>query len=120
MKRDMDLCRAILLKIESCDKPHGILEKINIDKYSQDEISYNIKLLNDAGLIEAKSVSSNTSYCWWPGTLTWYGHEFLSASRDESIWMKAKESVLKPSASITFDLLLEWLKAQAKQALGLP
>ncbi len=52
--------------------------------------------------------------------LTWKGHDFIDAAKDESIWMKAKETILKPTVSITFSLLLEWLKEEAKKKLGLP
>jgi hypothetical protein len=40
--------------------------------------------------------------------------------RDDTVWKKAKEHVLKPGASWTFDILKEWLKAEAKSRLGLP
>ncbi len=57
---------------------------------------------------------------WWPGNLTWAGQEFLSAAKDDSLWTKAKETVLKPGASFTFDRLFDWLKGQVGGALGLP
>ena len=46
--------------------------------------------------------------------LTWAGHDFLDSSRDNKIWKLAKEHVIKPGASWTFSLLLEWLKQEAR------
>ena len=55
--------------------------------------------------------------------MTWQGHEFLDAARNETVWQTAKEKMLKPGVSWTFDLLREALTALAKQQLariGLP
>ena len=51
--------------------------------------------------------------------LSWLGHEFLDAAKDDTIWSKAKKTVLKSTAGITFDVLLEWLKAEVKGRIGL-
>ncbi len=122
MKRDLDLARSILKKIEECEDPWGLHDSPEIDGYSSSQVSYHIKLLCEAGLIEAEDVSSMgpDGFDWDPGNLTWQGHEFLDAAKDESVWNKARQSVLKPAASFTFDLLLQWLKTEAKQTLGLP
>lgn len=47
--------------------------------------------------------------------LTWDGHEFLDASRDSKIWKMAVEHIIKPGASWTFQILMEWLKREAQQ-----
>lgn len=122
MKRDMDLVRDILKAVELCDDPWGLHQILSIEGYSQNEISYHIKLLHDAGLLEAQDVSTmgQDGFRWWPGRLTWAGQDFLDAAKDDTLWKKAKETVLKPGASFSFDLLLAWLKAQIGSALGLP
>jgi len=118
----MDLIRTILQKVESCKDPWGLQETLNIEGYDQNEISYHIKLLNDAGLLEAQDVSTmgRDGFRWWAGHLTWAGQDFLDAAKDDSLWKKAKETVIKPGASFTFDLLLAWLKSQVGTAIGLP
>jgi hypothetical protein len=122
MKRDMDLIRAILQKVESCEDPWGLHEMLDIEGYNQNQISYHIKLLHEAGLLDAREVSEMgpNGFRWWPGSLTWAGQDFLNAAKDDSLWKKAKETVIKPGASFTFDLLLAWLKAQVTTTLGLP
>jgi hypothetical protein len=44
----------------------------------------------------------------------------LEASRDPTLWQRAKENVLKPAGGMAFNVLLEWLKTEAKTKLGLP
>ena len=57
MKRDMDLIREILLKIE--DYPGSDMGDIpKIEGYSEAEIYYHVWLLYDAGLIEAYNASA--------------------------------------------------------------
>ncbi len=121
MKRDMDLIREILCKVESCEDLSGLGHLPEIDGYSRPQVSYHMELLIDAGLIEADSITEFGSDTHYRAiNLTWAGQDFLAATRDESLWNKAKTSVLKPTASYTFDILLEWLKVQVKQNLGLP
>ena len=122
MKRDMDLIRSILQKVESCEDPHGLEHMPEIDGYSQAQVSYHIKLLHDAGLIEVQTADEfNTAYPDFLSlNLTWTGQDFLDAAKDDTLWEKAKETVIKPGASFTFDLLLAWLKTQVGTALGLP
>jgi len=45
------------------------------------------------------------------------GNEFVDAMRDDTLWKKAKDSVIKPGASWTVKLLFEWLKTEIKQRL---
>jgi hypothetical protein len=48
------------------------------------------------------------------------GHDFLDASRDSLLWKKAMEVVVKPVGGAVLDVLLDWLKHEAKTKLGLP
>jgi DNA-binding transcriptional ArsR family regulator len=121
MKRDMDLIRAILQKVESCEDSSGLDEMPQIDGYSSAQVSYHMKLLYDAGLIKAQVADAwGQDAEFFSVNLTWTGQDFLDAAKDDTLWKKAKETVIKPGASFTFDLLLAWLKAQVTTTLGLP
>ena len=98
------------------------METQEISGYSDNQVAYHVKILSEAGLLNAQDVSScgPDGFDWIAGSLTWQGHDFLDAAKDDTIWDKAKTTVFKPTASFTFDLLLEWLKVQAKEKLGLP
>lgn len=49
--------------------------------------------------------------------LTWDGCEFADAIRSDTLWKKAKDNVMKPSMSFTFDVLKDWLKSEITQGL---
>lgn len=50
--------------------------------------------------------------------LTWQGHELLDAIRDDTVWKKAQEQVLKPAGGFMLDVLLAWGKAEMASRLG--
>ncbi len=120
MKRDFDLVRRILREIE--DLPAGeVLEELAYSEYDQATLAAHTELLIEAGLIKGQIVRElDGRSVAYVTDLTWSGYDFLAASGDETIWAKAKASVLKPTASFTFDLLLAWLRTEAKEKLGLP
>jgi len=124
MKRDMDLVRKILLACEQHE--HGRApNRLQIDGYTDEEIGYHAYIMEQAGLVEACDVSHSGSHS--PEaiitSLTWDGHEFLGASKDEGIWSKAKEAV-GATGGMALDVLksvLVGLAADAaKKAAGLP
>ena len=121
MKRDMELIRKILNKIKECSTPYGLDNIPQIDGYSNQQISYHIKILCDAGLVDAtQSEEFGAEYDdFFSINLTWPGQDFIDAAGDDTIWDKAKETIIKPGASFTFDLVLEFLKAKAKEKIGL-
>jgi hypothetical protein len=126
MKRDFDLIRRIMVQVEKVPAGHlvdeSLIEFLGLDReYDRETILEHIKLILEEGLVRGKvheSFGANDSFNITG--ITWKGHDFIDASKDETIWGKAKETVLKPTASITFGILLEWLKQEAKAKLGLP
>ena len=115
MKRDIDLIRKILLEIEASPEPNRWIN-LDLKGYSPTQVSYHVKLLAEADLIEAENVSSTTNFEWKPKCLTWEGHEFLEASRDEGLWEKAKSLILGKGGTLSFDVLrqvlIELIKGQ--------
>jgi len=119
MKRDLDLIRQILFSIESSQTDPLEWVNICVDGRSEKEISYHIWLLVDAGLIEGIDCSTMDGFEWKAKRLTWDGHEFLQSIKNDNIWNKAKENVLKPSASWTFGILKEFLKHEIMTQIGI-
>jgi hypothetical protein len=114
MKRDMELIRAILLEVEGETPPPDTSHWNNKQK------AYHAALLLDAGLVKGSAFENyyqKEKRAVELHRLTWQGHEFLDATRDSKIWKLAKEKVLKPGASWTFSLLIEWLKQEAHQRI---
>ena len=108
----MDTIREILLEVENSSEAVEKHDKIG---------AYHISLILDAGLAEGVPALDGAGVpCAGAITrLTWDGHEFLDAMRDDSIWEKVKENIIQPSASWTFALLLECAKNEIKNNLGI-
>lgn len=121
MKRDMELARKILFALEECESAWGPGGDLHIDGYSDQDVAYHVKMLSQAGLIEARDVSclGPDGFCWMPGSLTWQGHEFLEASRDDTRWNVTKKKVQDAGGGIVFSVLKDALIEAAKSALGL-
>lgn len=122
MKRNIDLIRKLLLYLE--EKPDdGIVENLEMNGFSKNEVQYHFILMDQAGLIRCeRSVSSSTSdrvIRVYPFSLTWQGHEFLEASRNDTFWNKAKELVKSKSGALPIDVLKALLISMAKESVGL-
>lgn len=104
MKRDMDLCRAILLKLEESERDVGWVE-IDVPNYSREQTSAHIRLLAEAGLIDAEHLTSMDGAAWKAKRLTWAGHEFIEAAKNETIWNRAKSSVKEKTGILTIEVL---------------
>lgn len=120
MKRDMDLIRQMTLAIES--SPKGWSESsLTIDGYTPEQIGYHAYLLVDSSLAVGHDVthmgSSGPEYLITH--LTWAGHDFADACRDETIWNKAKSTIKEKVSSVTFDVMKELLMKFLKSAVGL-
>jgi DNA-binding transcriptional ArsR family regulator len=116
MKLNMDLARSILFELEEYPEPNGWAE-IKIANYSQKEISYHIKLLFQAGLIEADDLTDSSGFEWKAKSITWNGHQFLEAARNNSTWNKAKQTILEKGGGLTFDILKTVLVETIKSSL---
>ncbi len=114
MKRDMDLARRILFALEEAPLDEEV--DLDLDGVSQVEISHHVMLLNEAGLIEAQDHTGFVGSNWQPKRLTWAGHEFLDASRDQGRWEKATKLVRDKVGGLTFDALKAVLIKLATEA----
>ena len=87
------------------------LEKyLSIEGYSTEKISYHVKIMAEAELIETAEVFANSVYAEYGGIkiyvpieLTWWGHEFLEAVRDDSRWSKVK-SIMSKTGGFVFQI----------------
>lgn len=106
MHRDMDLIRKILLAIEAHPEPYSWDVPLDIPGCSEKEICYHVKLLEEAGLIEARIMTASGGvFKCAVNSLTWAGHEFLEAAREDSRWAKVKHLVVEKTGSLSFEVL---------------
>ena len=118
MKRDMDLVRRILLALEAEPSPWGS-EEFDVDGYDPATVNYHVMLMEGAGLINAHDQSNEALevFMWHPVSLTWEGHEFLEASREEGRWSNAKALVKEKSGGLSFELLKDLLLQLGRAAV---
>jgi hypothetical protein len=115
MKRDMDLFRALLLEIEK--QPFvgsGYFPKPVVTGFCEEEVCYHAQLAQDAGFIEATCLPQTTEFM--VKRLTFAGHEFLDAAREDKLWNKAKHSVLSSTGTLTVEALKIALSMLMQQA----
>ena len=118
MKRDMDLVREMLCEVEKTDT-FGTQIHLKFDGYSPEEIDYHILLLSDADLIKTdppRDIERKRR----PVRLTWEGHEFVEAARDDARWNQAKEMMKGTGGfvvEIAKSLLIDLAKEQIKTGL---
>ena len=120
MQRDMNLVRQILLKIE--EHEHGRAQRsLDIADYSEDQIGYHVYIMIEGGLLEGADVTQMGSKTFEaiPTRLTWAGHEFLDAARDDSRWNRALQTARDQAGSVTIGVMTQLLTAMMKQSLGL-
>lgn len=123
MKRNMDLVREILLQVEATGAGKTI--KLNIADYGEEEIGLHVELMIGHGLIEGTTVPSGDGpahriLSYRIGSMTWEGHDFLDAARNDSIWEKAKKKCLAATGGLAFDVLKACLVEFGKEAVSHP
>jgi Hypothetical protein (DUF2513) len=111
MKRDMDTVRQLLLAVEAQPAGEPLIEFYDLDWQSFAEYA---RWLQSGGLIDAELHDTNAGTSAEITRLTWEGCEMLDAMRSDTLWAKAKESILKPGASFTLDVLKDWLKSEVR------
>jgi Hypothetical protein (DUF2513) len=110
----MSLIRLLLLRMEG-------EEEVDLAPYTEEQLIYHSALLVEAGLIDGAIRTDAQGYPNGVASirLTWKGHEFLDAARNDSIWQKTTGAVRSKGISLTFDLLKELLTATIRGQLGL-
>jgi len=121
MKRDMDLIRELLLKLESLPAERGAVfhiapddVEVAVSGYDGDQIAYHLSLIREAGFIESPGSQPMDGITF--SRLSWDGHDFLDAIRDPEIWAKTKRGALA-AGGFTFDLLKDLARGYIKKQI---
>jgi len=120
MKLEMDLIRKMVLAVE--DAPTGFVQRNpTIEGYTPEQIGYHAYQLIDGGLAEGPKVGDTRST--GPdaiiSNLTWRGHEFAAAARNETTWKKVMIIVRDKGGSVTLPIVIELLKLYMRSNFGL-
>lgn len=120
MKRDMNLIRSMLLAVEASDTGWAP-DRLTIEGYDPKVVGYHSYLIVQSGLCEGIDITGAESI--GPEAvltkLTWAGHEFLDAARDETRWRKAMSITAKSAGTITIGALTQLLTSLMMQSLGI-
>lgn len=110
MIRNWTIIRTILLALESASTPNTVINANNLPPFPEQEVAYNIRLLSEAGYINANIREScrgdgiiNTALA---RSLTNAGHELLDTIRNDSVWRKVQDKFKSSGLEMTFDLVL--------------
>jgi hypothetical protein len=125
MKRDMDLIRAILLEVEESNLTDGS-QPVQLTEVPGDvkTVSYQVQLLGEAGLLIVSNDHQNFESeergepDFYPVRLTWAGHEFLDAARNDAFWKTATKNVMQKTGGLMFDVLKQALIKLATDAIS--
>jgi hypothetical protein len=117
MKRDMDLIRKLMLKLESLSGKHRLLgedDKLFSDlEATPAEIKYHLGLISQNGLIDG--AAHPTGVVLVRG-LTWKGHDFIDSVRSDDVWSKTQSAAEKFGGG-TIDLIIEVAKSIVKDQI---
>jgi hypothetical protein len=112
----MELIRLELLRVE------GEHPEPDFEGFTEEQQVYHMALCIEAGLVDGTIIPNGSGYPVATAAirLTWKGHEFLDAARNDTIWKKALGNIKKAGVQVTLPVLEEVLKKAAKELLGLP
>jgi hypothetical protein len=120
MKRDMDLLRLLLLKLEAVnDRAHSVLmftyDELAIEGYTRDQVAYHLDLAVKAGLIDQGGAGGLNHFTF--RQLTWEGHDFVDAIRDDDIWRKTRQGATA-AGGFSLELLSDLAKGFIRKKIA--
>ena len=110
MKKDWEIIRAILLELESSPTANAVLNANSLPPYDEQQVAYNIRLLNQAGYIVANTRDSSSGdgkiVIALARSLTNSGHELLDTIRSDRVWSKVQDKFKSSGLDMTFELVI--------------
>ncbi|HDR1123176.1 DUF2513 domain-containing protein [Pasteurella multocida] len=104
MKRDWELIRKILVKLEQ-KVDSSPLDSDSFKGFSGEQVAYHYTILAEAGLIKIEDYSTMGGGDCAAVNLTWQGHEFLDKIRSDTAWNKIKEVLMKKGVDLSFEAI---------------
>lgn len=116
MKRDWELVRLILTRIEENGDLSSRWFADRFPEWPADAVNYHLWLLIHSGLLTGKCNADEprAGFVCYGVALTWSGHEFLAAIRNDKAWNRIKARLAERSIDLSF----EAIAAAAKALMG--
>jgi hypothetical protein len=106
MKLDWDCIRAILIALEEKGDTASALRPNEIDGFDQDTVSYTMRRLIEAGLINGNCIQpTDSSVRCFAFEMTFEGHELLEKMRSSTLWNKIKSAARERAIPLSFDAI---------------
>jgi len=116
MQRDMDLFREILLSIE--EAPSGnYWTAIPLGGHSIEDVVGHLRLIDDAGFVEARFLTTMDNDGAIVIRMTNAGHDFLEASKQPTMWEQAKAQIKSGGLPMTISVIREVFESLIKAHL---
>ena len=122
MKRDLDLIRSILLRIEEADTYQRNLTNESFYDLCDDEnlLSLHLELLSEAGYIEVTDVMYiGVIKDFMIRRLTVNGYDYLDSVRSDRVWTSTKKRLIDIGGGASLEIVKELAIHIAKGLLGL-
>jgi hypothetical protein len=114
MKRDIELIRAILLKVEEIPIGQTISSPLKINEYDEDIIAEHVRLLYEQGYIDARIVEEFDSYdlvgspqveSYTITRLLNDGHDFIADTKNPTVWKKTLDSIASKGGDVSLAIV---------------
>lgn len=119
MKRDWDVIRKILLKIELLPTDDSQVDSTEFeDRGIPNEVAaYHMALLQEAGIIEGGGRKGSSSPYRFAFRLTWQGHELLDQIRRDTVWAAIKARLMQSGVDASVEAVRLAASSLLKQML---
>jgi hypothetical protein len=130
MKRDMELIRELMLRLEELpiNADDGIVlsaydgDELQFEGYSAGQVHYHMDQLYRSGYLDSGADHFGfDENSWMFSRLTPSGHDFIDSIRDPEVWRRTKEGASKAGGwtlGVIKDLGLAYLKHVIKERTG--
>ena len=110
MKRDWEIIRAILIRLEEAQSANSNLRAEDFPEFAPQEVAYNMRLLKDAACIDAQIkdsyIGDGAIALAIAKRLTNSGHDLLDAMRNDTVWSKIKRVAIEKGQDLSIELVL--------------
>ena len=118
MKRDWDLIRRILLKIEEQPTLESVVRPDMIEGFDAETVSFHMQLMKEAGLINATCNTNTFKPNCIAKSLTWQGYEFHDNIRADTLWNRVLVIAKEKGFDLSFDTIKAAVGALVKQMVN--
>jgi hypothetical protein len=120
MKRDLDLVRELMLKIEAL--PAGPTVQYRMDEVEDPVLLAHLEMLIAGGLVNGRISQTRGARgdVMSISGLTWEGHEWIETVRSPAVWDRTKTTLSEKGGALSFELAKAVATQILRARLGLP